>query len=982
MEKQEEIFQNMQLSGNYPHLIDSEAIYKFAHTFFSSKTETRFLIVHDMRDYAQELTGAFLLAAKNTGKTLDNIGVASTDLFRYALQKGQYTAGVVISGETEAEDYVEVKVFDNEGVQLTVDEYRDGFNSFTNLPECLENEEQNLVDYDSDFKEHINSQVELKKIANLKIILDAGNGLGNKYFQLLKDGLENIEIIELYSELSHRFPHHLPVIENTQNAHDVIKHVKKRNADFGVVWDFWGSEFILITDDGKVATKEMLNTFFSENYPGKDSSLSKLAALMLHLSSNNQKLSDVFPSAEELSNELDEEDLVKAKREFNELLNNFWFSWNPHYILPVIDMYGDGWRKNSPPSEFLVQFGEKKLNKILGKKSWEIQQNYRNFHTYLETRTWFDDYCKTKDGQCLDALKQNPVAYFCLEYGLIDWLQIYSGGLGVLAGDFLKQASDMGIPMIAVGIFYHEGYFHQDFGEHGEQLERYIHQDPDDYPMELAKDDDGNLIEITIEVNGHDVYVRAWKLKIGRVDLYLLDTNYNKNEEWSDRMINAHLYGGTQDTRVRQEILLGIGGARLINKMGIHPSVYHMNEGHSGFLVLERAKQRVLEGMEFHDAVKDATQNLVFTNHTLKRAGNDIFPYSLMEQHFESYTDDLQTSMENIFELGKDDEFASGEFSMTVLGMRYSKLANAVSILHGKAAKKLWPDYDLIPITNGVHMPTWVSPEIHKLLDKYVGEEWHYSDSNVDYSKVQNIPHQELWNAHKIRKQKLIETLNNELDLSLDSDALTIAWSRRLASYKRPDMIVSDLEKLKELVSNPEKPIQILIAGKAHPKDTVGKELLQRMNQSLMKEEFKNRVVIIPGYNWQLARRMISGADVWLNTPYRFEEASGTSGMKAAANGALQLTTKDGWTDEVDWYQKGWIIEEENPVKSLHDTLEYQVAPLFFDSMVDGYNKHWVEMMLNGMELVLKRYSMARMMQDYLDKVYIPIINRRQVGEN
>jgi len=661
------------------------------------------------------------------------------------------------------------------------------------------------------------------------------------------------------------------------------------------------------------------------------------------------------------------------KNKFEILLNNLWYTWNPHHIMPIIDLYGDGWRKNAPPQEFITQYGTKRFEQILHDAHIEIEDNYKLFRKYKKLDKWFDD--KARDDTKLNVLKTNPIAYFSMEYGLVDWLQIYSGGLGVLSGDYLKQASDVGLPIKAVGLFYHEGYFHQDFGENGEQIERYMHQDPDDYPLKLALDSSGKPIEIQVDIAGHPVYIRAWKLSVGNVALYLLDTNYSKNETWDDRKITAHLYGGDTDTRIRQEIVLGIGGVRLFTALGIDPSIFHMNEGHSGFLVLEEAKKHVDKGLDFKEAIIKASDKLVFTNHTLKQAGNDKFSYELINRHLGSYCEALKTDINTIFDLGKDDKYADGKFSMSILGMRNAKISNAVSILHGRAAKKLWPDYDLVPITNGVHMPTWVSPEIHKLLDEYLGDVWHSGQDNVDYSKIDDIPASELWQAHISRKKKLISTLNSNLDLKLDPDALTLAWSRRLASYKRPDMIISDLDRLRKILSTTNQPVQILIAGKAHPKDTIGKEILQNMNKALSAPEFKNKVVVIPGYNWQLARRMISGADIWLNTPYRFEEASGTSGMKACANGVLQLTTKDGWTDEVDWYKKGWTIAEEEPVKSLFDTLEYQIMPLFFDSIIGSYNKYWIDMMKESMKLVLKNYSMDRMVKDYLEKVYKSIIN-------
>lgn len=661
---------------------------------------------------------------------------------------------------------------------------------------------------------------------------------------------------------------------------------------------------------------------------------------------------------------------------FTALLDNLWYTWNPRKSLPIIDLYGDGWRKNLPPRSFILDYGEARLNELLSSRKHDIEISYEQLQKYFKDEKWFDR--EFREDGVMQSLHKNPIAYFCLEYGLVDWLQIYSGGLGVLAGDYLKEASDLGLPMIGVGLFYHQGYFHQDFGEDGSQLERYLNQDPRDYPLELVRNEEGEPIIATIEIEDHEVYVRAWKLSVGKVELLLLDTNFDKNEVWEDRMITAHLYGGDQDTRIRQELVLGIGGVRVLEKMFVEPTMYHMNEGHSGFLALEVARQYISnEGLGFHDALKKATDKLAFTNHTLKAAGNDIFPYLLLEKYLSPYTDDLQTDFNTIFELGKDYKQGQEGFSMTILGLRNAKISNAVSIIHGKAAKNIWPDYDLVPVTNGVHVPTWVSPEIYKVIEKYLGSDWHERVSDIDFSQIQHIDSGELWHAHLARKNKLVNALNKSLDINLSANALTIAWSRRLTAYKRPDLIISDLERLKGIVNNSDQPVQILIAGKAHPRDTIGKELLQHMNYQLSevcRDDLYSKVVIIPSYNWQLARYMVSGADVWLNTPFRYEEASGTSGMKACINGVLQFTTLDGWTDEVDWSDKGWVIAEEDSAGSLHDSLEHQITPMFFDTNLEGYNEEWIKRMKNSMQLVLENYSMTRMMKQYIEEIYRPIV--------
>lgn len=664
------------------------------------------------------------------------------------------------------------------------------------------------------------------------------------------------------------------------------------------------------------------------------------------------------------------------KQKFVELLDNLYYTWKHKPNLPVINQYEEGWRQHPSPKSFLNDYGPNILQELLLKHTEEIKTYEQDLQDYLSKLTWFDKYLQ--DHTRFSVIKTNPIAYFCMEFGIVDWIQIYSGGLGILAGDYLKEVSDLGVPVVGIGIFYHQGYFNQRFSENGRQIDEYRIQDPEDLPLELVRGESGHPLRIEIEILDHIVYVQAWKLKVGRNNLYLLDTNIEENALPEDKMISAHLYGGDTDTRIRQEILLGIGGARLLSLLDIDPSIFHMNEGHSGFLVMEIAKQIMQKkSVNFETALRHVDSELVFTNHTLKPAGNDVFDFALLSKYLSTYCDDLQTSIESIFELGKDEDYSSGNFSMTMLGFRHAKVSTAVSKLHGDAAGRIWPKYPLLAITNGTHVPTWMASEFITLLEKYIGAKWIEKPLEVNFENVLKISHEEIWEIHLRRKRSLITTLNKELNLHLNPDALTIAWSRRLASYKRPDLIISDIQRLKRIVNNKDKPLQILIAGKAHPRDTLAVDLLQRINNELsssMNSELSQKVVVIPDYNWRLAKNMVAGSDVWLNTPFRFEEASGTSGMKACLNGVLQLTTLDGWTDEVDWENKGFVIDATDPTKSLHDHLEYIVAPLFFDRNIAGFNDTWVQMMLNSMYLALTGYSSSRMVQDYLNHVYSRIL--------
>jgi starch phosphorylase len=665
-----------------------------------------------------------------------------------------------------------------------------------------------------------------------------------------------------------------------------------------------------------------------------------------------------------------------TKQKLFDILDNLYYSWDYHSTLPVIDGFEEGWRRHPSPKSHLEDFGLHKLDELVANNSSFINESSNRLHQYLTRPIWFDKFAV--ENTKFEVLKTNPIAYFCMEFGLIDWLQIYSGGLGVLAGDYLKEVSDLGIPVVGVGIFYNQGYFHQRFSPEGRQLDEYLTQDPLDFPLSLVKDKLGNPLRIRIDIKDHIVYAQAWELKIGRVSLYLLDTNIDENKLQEDRMISSHLYGGDNDTRIRQEILLGIGGARLLKELDIDPSIFHMNEGHSGFLVLEIAKQLMHDkNIDFQTALKEVDAELVFTNHTLKPAGNDNFPYDLVASYLYAYCDDLNTNLEAIFELGRDDDYSSGNFSMTMLGFRHAKVSTAVSKLHGEAASKIWPKYKLLPVTNGTHVPTWLNPELNKLLEGHLGFDWALNPLEVDLNKIYDISYKDLWDMHIRRKHKLISSLNKELSLNLNPEALTIAWSRRLASYKRPDLIISDIERMKRIVNNSDRPVQILIAGKAHPRDISAVDLLQKINQELssaINSELSQKVVVIPDYNWKLAKAMVSGSDVWLNTPFRFEEASGTSGMKACLNGVLQLTTLDGWTDEVDWTDKGFVVDHNDPVTSLHDNLEFIVAPLYFDRNHEGFNEKWVKMMIESIVLAVKNFSSTRMVKDYLDQVYSKIL--------
>lgn len=644
-----------------------------------------------------------------------------------------------------------------------------------------------------------------------------------------------------------------------------------------------------------------------------------------------------------------------------QMFSNIYYTWNKDLYELADRLDGYNWRKTNNPATIIQRYIEES-NMVQQDMDFGIlSKGFKDLSKYLKSPTWFGEISKSDSK--LAKLETNPILYISAEYGFVEWLQIYSGGLGILAGDYVKQASDHGIPMVAVGIFYHHGFFHQDIDFHGMQHENYSRLDPAGCMLHLVKDHKGDTIEIEVTIKDHIVYVRAWELKVGRNSVYLLDTNYEKNEIWEDRMITAHLYGGNEDTRIRQEIVLGIGGFRFIKKLGVSPSVIHMNEGHASFALLEKLKD-VKDKTYMKAKFIEARKNIIFTNHTLVAAGNDKFEFDLLREYLEPYALDLGVTFEEIFEIGAETQYSNDKFSMTIMGLRGSQISNAVSILHGEAAKNLWPDYKLRAVTNGVHTPTWICKPIQELLFKYLDPQWNNPVAKPNWDNIQNIPSNDLWLAHKDQKTQMINRVNATLGIELNPDYLTIVWTRRFAAYKRPQLFLNDLEQLAELVYNTDRPVQFLIGGKAHPKDILGKELLQKVVQVTLNPRFKNRIAFLTGYNWNLARYLVSGADIWLNNPIRFEEACGTSGMKAGANGVIQFTTLDGWTDEIDWYGKGWVLPQENISSEIYRIIRDQIKATYYENSLP---ENWINMMKQTMIVTNKQYNCGRMLGEYLE---------------
>jgi starch phosphorylase len=594
------------------------------------------------------------------------------------------------------------------------------------------------------------------------------------------------------------------------------------------------------------------------------------------------------------------------------------------------------------------------------------------------------------------------VAYFSAEFGLTEVLPIYAGGLGVLAGDLLKSASDMGLPLAGVGLFYYEGYFRQILDAEGRQTEAYPVLEPDELPLAVAETPDGSPPVVSVSLAGRTVHLLIRLARVGRVPLFLLDSNLPENEP-PDREVTQRLYGGGHEMRLQQEIVLGIGGSRALDKVGWGSTIRHINEGHAAFVSLEKIRNLVQdEGLSFAEAREVAATGNVFTTHTPVPAGIDVFTPEMLWKYFGSYVGELGISFDEFFDLGREvGEQRRELFSMAVLAMRLSTHQNAVSRLHAQVSRRLWrgvmPDLPLAevpirPITNGVHPPTWTAPEI---AATGVAE------------KPEAVDRAELWKTHEIlrsrlvalcrekiaeerRKRGLREDEVEEAGRLLDPRALTIGFARRFATYKRATLLFRDPKRLEYLLHQLGRPVQMLFAGKAHPRDEDGKEFLRTVAQAAEKPEFRGRIVFLPDYDMGLARALVAGCDVWLNTPERPREASGTSGMKAAMNGVLNLSVLDGWWDEAPHDEAGFVVGEakdhapdEEIAQALFEALEQRVLPMFFDRDVAGLPNRWLDRMVAAASRVAKTFSSDRMVSEYLEQCYVPgAFRRRALKDN
>jgi starch phosphorylase len=629
----------------------------------------------------------------------------------------------------------------------------------------------------------------------------------------------------------------------------------------------------------------------------------------------------------------------------------------------------------------------------------------------------FDRYLSQPRVQAMDYSPEIPfqVAYFSAEFGLTECLPIYSGGLGVLAGDHLKSASDLNVPLVGIGLLYQEGYFSQYLSSDGWQMETYPDNDFDNMPVRLVRGRDGKALSVSVDFKGQPVKILIWRIDVGRVPLYMLDTNDGANPS-EFRHTTAQLYGGDHEMRLRQEIVLGIGGIRALEALGIEPTVIHMNEGHSAFSALERINiLRREKGLSFDAAREIVLASTVFTTHTPVPAGNDVFDPELFRSYFEQYSKDLGINFRVLLGYGRLDPRNEAEpFGMTTLALRLSAHTNGVSRLHGQVSRsiwqKVWPHHPVedIPIdhiTNGIHVPTWISREMAALFDRYLGPDW---AEDPDYERVweqiEQIPNTELWRTHErcrehlvgFTRRRLAEQLKNrgasvvEVEAAseaLTPEALTIGFARRFATYKRATLLFRDPDRLESILNHPEFPVQIVIAGKAHPQDNEGKELIKTIIHLSRQESFNGRIVFLEAYNMSVAHNLVSGSDLWLNTPRRPLEACGTSGMKALANGSLNLSVLDGWWEEGYGRDFGWALghgevyqnhEAQDDIESrdLYNLLEEEIVPLFYQRGRDGIPRGWVEKMRAGLRHLVPIFNAHRMVQDYGSRYYLPCSRR------
>jgi starch phosphorylase len=684
----------------------------------------------------------------------------------------------------------------------------------------------------------------------------------------------------------------------------------------------------------------------------------------------------------------------------NELAYNLWWSWHPEAQRLFSDIDRGLWELvYHNPVKSLTEVRQSRMETVAGDASYLERYDavMAAFDAYMApAATWFTTQHPDQKG---------TIAYFSAEFGLHESLPIYSGGLGILAGDHVKGASDLGIPQVFVGYLYPQGYFRQKIDSNGWQEAVYNKLDFDDEPVMPAVTPAGKEVIVEVQLPGRVIYAKVYRIQVGRVPLFLLDTDIYPNAP-ADRELSARLYGGDQEMRIAQEIVLGIGGVRALRQLGISPSAWHMNEGHSAFLVLELVRERVQAGQTFMHALQKVSDSTIFTTHTPVAAGNDTFPYEMIDKYFSDYWKQLGLDREEFHTLAREGQPWGQTFGMTVLALNGSSHRNGVSQLHGRVSRNmwhwLWPHrpVDQVPIeaiTNGVHTGTWLAPELREFYDRCFGAGWYDNLDNPDtWLPILNANSSELWEIHRKLRSDLVAFARQRLDEwykrtgtargvwpPLDPDALTIGFARRFATYKRATLIFSDTDRLNSIMNQASRPVQIIFAGKAHPRDEPGKQFIQEVYWASKHAGFQGKIVFLEEYDMNVARYLVQGVDVWLNNPRRPYEASGTSGMKASLNGVPNFSVLDGWWAEGYNGKNGWAIGEGqeyanqdeqdwHDVLSLYSILESQIVPLYYDRDAQGVPNGWVNVMKEAIASVAPVFSMHRQVKEYTERFYIP----------
>jgi len=693
-----------------------------------------------------------------------------------------------------------------------------------------------------------------------------------------------------------------------------------------------------------------------------------------------------------------------------EIAHNLWLSWNYDAVRLFTRLDYDLWMQSRQnPTRLLGMIPQERYEQLANDDSFlaGLKSVYEKFMAYRDGETWYA------------GGTEDTVAYFSMEYGLDVSLPIYSGGLGVLSGDHMKSSSDLGLPLVGVGLLYRQGYFQQYLNADGYQQESYPENDWYNMPVTICRDKDRAPLRITVQIGETIVIAQVWEAKIGRSSLYLLDTNIEENAE-PYRSITATLYGGTKETRIQQEILLGIGGIRALRALGINPAVTHMNEGHSAFLGIERIRELMRsEKLSLREAIEALRPSNIFTTHTPVPAGNERFAPDLMEKYFPSITDGLGIDWHDFMALGRENpEDEQEHFCMTVLALRLSAYNNAVSALHGEVSrsmwKSIWPglpeaEVPITSITNGVHVRTWLSRDMLDLLDRYFGPRFYDEPTYLEiWNRIDRVSDEELWRTHERRKERLVALARQRLkdqyrrrgisgsqlisaDEVLSPYALTISFARRFATYKRATLLFRDPDRLYKLLTDNDRPVQLIFSGKAHPHDVPGKNLIKEIVHFAAQPEIRSKIVFLENYDIGIAKYLVSGSDLWLNTPRRPMEASGTSGMKAAINGVLNCSILDGWWAEGYDPSLGWAIGsgeeysdevEQDEIESqiLYNLLEQEIIPAYFERGRDGLPREWISRMKLTMRELGRRFSSTRMLMEYAERMYLPALaNHKQM---